>query len=358
MSAFKTASQQRNIVPRPTCAWRRRCARSSARLRRRCSHAGLRVRQCLDRRSALQGRGARAVVFALRQSDRGDLRAAACALFEGTESARATATGRGGGSTRAGAAARAGDHVVARERCFGSCRWVVGRPPAALRRGPPRSSIGLDLDSWRATMLPNTATCFLEPRPIRAGRASTCRPWREIRACRRRARSVVDNVFSTPLCQSRSSSAPTCVVYSATKHIDGQGRLSRRRDPGGGGEVHPGQHPQPDLRQTGPSMSPFNAWVLLKGLETLSVRVQRQTDTAAIVAVALRRAFRRSKRMDLPRAIPSHPQADIIHRQMKAGSTLVAFRQSTAARRPASSGFQGMRSSWSRSATTSATPRA
>ena len=112
-----------------------------------------------------------------------------------------------------------------------------------------------------------------------------------------------------------------CVVYSATKHIDGQGRCL------GGVILGPDKFIEDNIhnliRQTGPSMSPFNAWVLLKGLETLSVRVQRQTDTAAIVAVALAE-HPKIKRMIYP-GHPSHPQADIIHRQMKAGSTLVAF---------------------------------
>jgi O-succinylhomoserine sulfhydrylase len=135
------------------------------------------------------------------------------------------------------------------------------------------------------------------------------------------ARLVVDNVFSTPIFQRPLALGAHTVVYSATKHIDGQGRCL-----GGvilGSEKFIQDNIHNLIRQTGPSMSPFNAWVLLKGLETLSVRVQRQTDTAAIVAVALA-SHPKITRMIYP-GHPSHPQADIIHRQMKAGSTLVAF---------------------------------
>ena len=132
---------------------------------------------------------------------------------------------------------------------------------------------------------------------------------------------VVDNVFATPLFQKPLELGADCVVYSATKHIDGQGRCL-----GGvilGSEKFIQENIHNLIRQTGPSLSPFNAWVLLKGLETLAVRVQRQTDTAAIVAVALARSSQ-----DHPADLsgrPEHPQADIMRRQMKAGSTLVAF---------------------------------
>src|SRR5262249_33493113 len=112
-----------------------------------------------------------------------------------------------------------------------------------------------------------------------------------------------------------------CVVYSATKHIDGQGRCL-----GGvilGSEKFILDNVQQLIRQTGPSISPFNAWVLLKGLETLPVRVRQQTDNAAGVAVALAE-HPKVTRLIYP-GRPDHPQADIIRRQMKGGSNLVAF---------------------------------
>jgi O-succinylhomoserine sulfhydrylase len=128
-------------------------------------------------------------------------------------------------------------------------------------------------------------------------------------------------VFSTPLFQRPLELGADCVVYSATKHIDGQGRCL-----GGvilGSEKFIQDHIHTLIRQTGPSLSPFNAWVLLKGLETLCVRVRRQTDTAATVAVALADHPKVSRLIYPGR--PDHPQAEIVRRQMQAGSTLVAF---------------------------------
>ena len=132
---------------------------------------------------------------------------------------------------------------------------------------------------------------------------------------------VVDNVFSTPLLQRPLELGADCVVYSATKHIDGQGRCL-----GGvilGSEKFITDHVHNLIRQTGPSLSPFNAWVLLKGLETLAVRVRRQTDTAATLAVALVE-HPKIARLIYP-GRPDHPQAAIVQRQMRGGSTLLAF---------------------------------
>ena len=135
------------------------------------------------------------------------------------------------------------------------------------------------------------------------------------------AKLVVDNVFATPLYQSPLALGADCVVYSATKHIDGQGRVL-------GGVILGSQqfimdHVHQVIRQTGPSLSPFNAWVLLKGLETLALRVERQTATAAAVSDALA-GHGKIARLIYP-GRSDHPQADIVKRQMKAGSTLVAF---------------------------------
>jgi O-succinylhomoserine sulfhydrylase len=135
------------------------------------------------------------------------------------------------------------------------------------------------------------------------------------------ARLIVDNVFATPIWQSPLSLGADVVVYSATKHIDGQGRCL-----GGmilGSEAFIAEHLHNFMRQTGPSMSPFNAWVLLKGLETLSVRVRAQTETAAKVADALATHPKISRLIYPGRA--DHPQAALVKKQMRAGSTLVGL---------------------------------
>jgi O-succinylhomoserine sulfhydrylase len=179
---------------------------------------------------------------------------------------------------------------------------------------------GTDLDQWHKAVRPNTKTFFLESPTNPALEVIDIAAVAEI-AHAAGATLVVDNVFSTPLFQKPLTLGADCVVYSATKHIDGQGRCL-----GGvvlGTEKFIQDHIHTLIRQTGPSLSPFNAWVLLKGLETLCVRVRRQTDTAATVAVAL------AEHPKIARLIypgrPDHPQAEIVRRQMTGGSTLVAF---------------------------------
>jgi O-succinylhomoserine sulfhydrylase len=241
-----------------------------------------------------------------------------CAL-EGAQAARATATGMAAVNTALMGQLRAGDHIVAAKALFGSCRYIVEEH---LPRYGVTSTLveGTDLAQWRNAVRPNTKTFFLE---------SPTNPTLEVIdiaevakiAHAAGATLVVDNVFSTPLWQRPLELGADCVVYSATKHIDGQGRCL-------GGVVLASEefiqkHVHTLLRQTGPSISPFNAWVLLKGLETLSVRVQRQTDTAATVAVALAEHPKISRLIYPGRA--DHPQAAVALKQMRAGSTLVAF---------------------------------
>jgi O-succinylhomoserine sulfhydrylase len=241
------------------------------------------------------------------------------AELEGAEAARATATGMAAVTLALMGQVRAGDHVVASSAVFGSCLYVV---EDYLPRYGVTSTIvdGFNLDAWRAAMRPNTKTCFLE---------SPTNPTLEVLdiagiakiAHAAGATLVVDNVFSTPLWQSPLELGADCVVYSTTKHIDGQGRCL-----GGvilGSNQFINDHVHTFIRQTGPSMSPFNAWVMLKGLETLSVRVRAQTDTAAAVAVALAE-HPKVTRLIYP-GRPDHPQADVVARQMRGGSTLVAF---------------------------------
>ena len=241
------------------------------------------------------------------------------AAFEGAEAARATATGMAAVTTALVGQLRAGDHVVAAKALFGSCRWVV---EDFLPRFGVASTLvdGTDLDQWQKAVRPNTKTFFLE---------SPTNPVLEIIdiaavakiAHAAGATLVVDNVFATPLWQSPLTLGADVVVYSATKHIDGQGRCL-------GGIILASEKFIQDnihqlIRQTGPSMSPFNAWVLLKGLETLHLRVRRQTETATAVAAALA-GHPKITRLIYP-GRPDHPQADIVRRQMSGGSTLVAF---------------------------------
>ncbi|WP_047308970.1 O-succinylhomoserine sulfhydrylase [Rhodopseudomonas palustris] len=241
------------------------------------------------------------------------------AEFEGAEAARATATGMAAVTAAILAPLRAGDHVVASKAMFGSCRYIV---EDLLPRYGIESTLvdGLDLDQWQRAMRPNTRTCFLESPTNPTLDVLDIGAIAEI-AHAGGARLVVDNVFATPIWQSPLRLDADVVVYSATKHIDGQGRCL-------GGVVLSSQafieeHIQMYLRQTGPSLSPFNAWVLLKGLETLSIRVEKQTSNAAAIADAL------AGHPKVPRLVypgrADHPQAATVKKQMGAGSTLVGF---------------------------------
>ncbi len=241
------------------------------------------------------------------------------AALEGAQAARATATGMAAVHNAVIGPLKAGDHVVAAKALFGSCRWVV---EDFLPRFGVASTLvnGLDLDKWRAAVRPNTKLFFLE---------SPTNPTLDVLdiaaiaaiAHEAGAVLVVDNVFATPIHQSPLALGADCVVYSATKHIDGQGRCL-------GGVILSSEKFIQDnihnlLRQTGPAMSPFNAWVLLKGLETLSLRVARQTQTATMIADLLARHPKVTRLIYPGRS--DHPQAATVRKQMRGGSTLVAF---------------------------------
>jgi O-succinylhomoserine sulfhydrylase len=239
--------------------------------------------------------------------------------LEGAEAARATATGMAAVTTAILAPLKAGDHVVAAKAMFGSCRYVV---EDLLPRYGIQSTLvdGLDLDQWKKAMQPNTKSCFLESPTNPTLDVLDIGAIAEI-AHKAGARLIVDNVFATPLWQSPLALGADVVVYSATKHIDGQGRCL-----GGiilSSEAFITEHIHTFMRQTGPSMSPFNAWILLKGLETLAVRVRAQTETAAGVAEALAKHPKISRLIYPGRA--DHPQAALVRKQMRAGSTLVGF---------------------------------
>jgi O-succinylhomoserine sulfhydrylase len=239
--------------------------------------------------------------------------------FEGAEAARATATGMAAVTLALTGQLKSGDHVVAARALFGSCRYIV---EDYLPRFGVTSTLvnGTDLDQWRDAVGPNTKTFFLETPTNPTLEIIDIAAVAEI-AHAAGATLVVDNVFATPIFQSPLALGADCVVYSATKHIDGQGRCL-----GGiilGSEEFIAKHIHVFLRQTGPSLSPFNAWVLLKGLETLPVRVRRQTDSATALAKTLA-GHRKITRLIYP-GRPDHPQAKVAQKQMRGGSTLLAF---------------------------------
>jgi O-succinylhomoserine sulfhydrylase len=239
--------------------------------------------------------------------------------LEGAEAGRSAATGMAAVTTAILAPLKAGDHVVAAKQLFGSCRYVV---EDLLPRYGIQSTLidGLNLDEWQRAVKPNTKSFFLESPTNPTLDVLDIPAIAEI-AHAAGARLIVDNVFATPIWQSPLTLGADVVVYSATKHIDGQGRCL-----GGmilSSEAFIAEHLHNFMRQTGPSISPFNAWVLLKGLETLAVRVRAQTENAARIADALA-THPKISRLVYP-GREDHPQAAVVRKQMRAGSTLVGF---------------------------------
>lgn len=241
-----------------------------------------------------------------------------CAL-EGAEDARATASGMAAVATAILCSLKAGDHIVAARALFGSCRWVIDT--LAPRYGIEATLVdGKDIANWEQAVRPNTRLFFLE---------SPTNPTLEVidiaavagLANSIGARLVVDNVFATPLLQRPLDLGAHVVVYSATKHIDGQGRCLGGIILSDKAWIDENLHDY--FRHTGPCMSPFNAWTLLKGLETLPVRVDQQMRSATRIADFLAQSPQ-IERVVYP-GRPDHPQADVIARQMSGGSTLVCF---------------------------------
>ena len=240
-------------------------------------------------------------------------------MLEGAEDARATASGMAAVTAALLCQLKAGDHVVSARALFGSCRWVVEQ--LMPKYGIETTFVdGRDLSAWEKAVRPNTKVFFLE---------SPTNPTLEVvdiaavarLADQAGAKLVVDNVFATPILQKPLELGAHVVAYSATKHIDGQGRCL-------GGVVLSDkdwidEHLHDYFRHTGPGMSPFNAWVLMKGLETLPLRVGQQTASAGKIADFL------ADRAEVARVIypgrDDHPQADICKKQMAGGSTMVAF---------------------------------
>jgi O-succinylhomoserine sulfhydrylase len=242
------------------------------------------------------------------------------ALLEGAEDAAATATGMAAVHAALMALLKAGDRVVAARLLFGSCHYVVSELL-------PRFGIevvlvdGRDLDAWAGALARPTTLVFFEspgnPTLDLVDIEAVC-----TLAHRAGARVIVDNVFATPIDQHPLKLGADLVVYSATKHIDGQGRCL-------GGAIlceRALRHGplQTYLKNTGPSLSPFNAWVMLKGLETLELRVRAHAAAAAEVAAFLE-SHPGVERVLYP-GLESHPQHALARRQMESGGGLVAFR--------------------------------
>jgi O-succinylhomoserine sulfhydrylase len=241
-------------------------------------------------------------------------------LIEGAGAARAAATGMAAVTASLLSDLRAGDHVVAATALFGSCRYVVEE--LLPKYGIAATLVeGTDLSAWKkAVKRGKTKALFLESPTNPTLAVLDIAAIAEI-AHEAGARLIVDNVFATPILQKPLSLGADIVVYSATKHIDGQGRCL-----GGvilSDETFVADHLATFLRQTGPALSPFNAWVLLKGLETLAIRVERQTATAARLADLIG-GHRKVARVFYP-GRDDHPQAELAKKQMAAGSSLVTF---------------------------------
>ena len=241
------------------------------------------------------------------------------AAIEGAEDAFATASGMAAVYASLAAMLKAGDHVVSARALFGSCLYVLEE---VLRRfGVDVTFVdGTDLDAWKGAVRPDTRAVFLE---------SISNPTLEVIDIRSvaavahdvGAKVIVDNVFSTPVLGRALALGADVVVYSATKHIDGQGRVL-----GGvvlGSRDYVRKTLEPFLKHTGGAMSPFTAWLLLKGMETLDLRVRAQAESASRVARAFE-GHARLERVIYP-GLPSHPQHEVATSQMETGGTIVTF---------------------------------
>ncbi|WP_170307535.1 O-succinylhomoserine sulfhydrylase [Janibacter terrae] len=240
-------------------------------------------------------------------------------LLEGAEAAYATASGMSAVFTALAALLGKGDRLVSSRGLFGSCFVIVDE---ILPRWGVETVLvdGPDLDQWREALSEPTTAVFFE---------TPSNPMQELvdiaavseLAHAAGAQVVVDNVFGTPVFSRPLEHGADIVVYSATKHIDGQGRVL------GGAILGPQDYidgPVKNLiRHTGPSLSPFNAWVLLKGLETMDLRVRRMAESSLTVARALQE-HPRIRRVVHP-WLPGHPQHELAQRQMSGGGTVVTF---------------------------------
>jgi O-succinylhomoserine sulfhydrylase len=241
------------------------------------------------------------------------------ALLEGAEAARAFATGMSAVTNAVMSQVRAGDHIVAARALFGGCRYVV--EDLMPRFGVPSTLVdGRDPENFARAMQPNTKVIFIETPTNPTLELVDIAAVAKI-AKAHGAKLIVDNVFATAMLQKPLELGADLVTYSATKHIDGQGRALGGIVLGSKALIEGDVHTL--LRQTGPSLSPFNAWIMLKGIETLPIRVKQMTESAAKVADFLA-DHPKIESISYP-FHPSHPQYELAKRQMASGSTLVAM---------------------------------
>lgn len=241
------------------------------------------------------------------------------AALEGTEDAFATASGMAAVSGALMACLRAGDHVVSARALFGSCLYVLEE---VLQRFGVKVTFvdGADLQQWRAAVTPGTKAVFFESMSNPTLELVDIRGVAEI-AHAAGAIVICDNVFATPIFSRAVEQGADVVVYSTTKHIDGQGRAL--------GGVVCGTHEfirktlEPYMKHTGGSMSPFTAWMHLNGMATLDLRCRAMADTALTVAKALA-AHDKVTKVIYP-GLESHPQHRLAMAQMGSGGTLVTF---------------------------------
>ncbi len=241
------------------------------------------------------------------------------ALLEGAEACYALASGMASVFGALACQLKAGDHLVSSKALFGSCYQIV---TSILPRFGIKTTLvdGGDLKAWREAITKDTKCVFLEtpsnPTLDVIDLEAVCGI-----AKAAGANVVVDNIFATPILQRPLSYGADVIVYSGTKHMDGQGRVL------GGAIMSTRKFKEellkPFLRHTGPSISPFNAWVLLKGLETLKLRVEAQSRAAHQIAEALS-SLAGVTRVIYPH-LESHPQASLSRKQMKLGGTMVTF---------------------------------
>ncbi len=241
------------------------------------------------------------------------------AALEEAEAAFATASGMAAVNGALFALLEAGDHIVAAKALFGSCLFIVEN--LLPKYGVEVTLVdGTDLSAWEAAMQPNTKVCFFETLSNPTLEAVDIIGVAAI-AHKVGAKVVVDNVFATPIFQRALQLGADVVIYSATKHIDGQGRclggvvLGDKDFIRGPLEMY--------LKHTGGALSPFNAWVMLKGLETMDLRVRAQADSALTIAKALQ-GHNKLAKVIYP-GLESHPQHKLVSEQMEAGGTVISL---------------------------------